>query len=40
MAAAPAHKLGQIIGDALELAVRGQLETVAEEFGLYSREVF
>ena len=35
MAASPAHKLGQIIGDALELAVRGQLETVAAEFGLY-----
>lgn len=35
MAASPAHKLGQIIGDALELAVRGQLEAVAGEFGLY-----
>ncbi len=35
MAASPAHKLGQIIGDALELAVRGQLAAVATEFGLY-----
>lgn len=35
MAASPAHKLGQIIGDALELAVRRQLEEVAAELGLY-----
>lgn len=35
MAASPAHKLGQIIGDALELAIRDQLMSVAAEFGLY-----
>ena len=35
MAPSPAHKLGQIIGDAFELAIRDQLAEVAAEFGLY-----
>ena len=35
MAKSPAHKLGQIIGDELEAVVRGPLQEVAEEFGLY-----
>ena len=35
MAQSPAHRLGQIIGDQLELAVRQPLEEIAEEFDLY-----
>ena len=35
MAQSPAHKLGQIIGDELEAAVRKPLLAVAKEFGLY-----
>ena len=35
MAKAPAHKLGQIIGDELEAVVRSPLRKTAEEFGLY-----
>ena len=35
MAQSPAHRLGQIIGDALEAAIRPCLIEVAEEFGLY-----
>lgn len=35
MAESPAHKLGQIIGDELEAAVRDPLSKIAEEFGLY-----
>lgn len=35
MAQSPAHKLGQIIGDVLEAAVRTPLQSVAEELGLY-----
>ncbi len=35
MAEAPGHRLGQIIGDALELAIEPILRTFAEEHGLY-----
>lgn len=35
MAESPAHKLGQIIGDSLEHAVRIELTQVAKVFGLY-----
>ena len=35
MAESPAHKLGQIIGDELEAAVREPLSAIADEFGLY-----
>lgn len=35
MAQSPAHRLGQIIGDELEAALRKPLLKVAEEFGLY-----
>ena len=35
MAVSPAHRLGQIIGDELEAAVRGPLSEIAEEFNLY-----
>ena len=35
MAQSPAHRLGQIIGDQLELAVRQPLEDIAKEFDLY-----
>lgn len=35
MAESPAHKLGQIIGDELEAAVREPLSAIAGEFGLY-----
>lgn len=35
MAQSPAHRLGQIIGDELETAIRKPLMAVAEEFGLY-----
>ena len=35
VAKSPAHKLGQIIGDELEAVIRGPLQEMAEEFGLY-----
>lgn len=35
MAQSPAHRLGQIIGGQLELAVRQPLEEIAKEFDLY-----
>ena len=35
MAQSPAHRLGQIIGDALERAIHKPLQEIAEEFGLY-----
>ena len=35
MALSPAHRLGQIIGDELENAIRKPLLAIAEEFGLY-----
>ena len=35
MAVAPAHKLGQIIGDLLEAALREPLEAIAVKHGLY-----
>lgn len=35
MAQSPAHRLGQIIGDEVEQAIRKPLKTVADEFGLY-----
>lgn len=35
MAQSPAHRLGQIIGDELEAAIRKPLMAIAEEFGLY-----
>ena len=35
MAESPAHKLGQIIGDSLEQAVRTELIRIAKDFGLY-----
>ena len=35
MARSPAHKLGQVIGDLLEEAMRSPLEAIAVEFGLY-----
>ncbi len=35
MAQSPAHRLGQIVGDQLELALRKPLQAMADEFGLY-----
>ena len=35
MAKSPAHKLGQIVGDEIEATVRGPLQDLADEFGLY-----
>ncbi len=35
MAQSPAHRLGQIVGDQLELALREPLQAIAKEFGLY-----
>ena len=35
MALSPAHRLGQIIGDELEAAIREPLGAIAREFGLY-----
>ena len=35
MAKSPAHKLGQIVGDEIEAAVKGPLQELANEFGLY-----
>ena len=35
MAQSPAHRLGQIVGDQLELALRDPLQAMAGEFGLY-----
>ena len=35
MAQSPAHRLGQIIGDELEAAIREPLAVIAGEFGLY-----
>ena len=35
MAQSPAHKLGQIIGDRLEISIRDPLLSIAREFGLY-----
>ena len=35
MAQSPAHRLGQIIGEELENAIRKPLIAIAEEFGLY-----
>ena len=35
MAQSPAHRLGQIIGDELEAALRQPLQRIADEFGLY-----
>ena len=35
MAQSPAHRLGQIIGEQLEAAVRKPLQQIAKEFGLY-----
>ena len=35
MAQSPAHRLGQIIGDEIEAAIRNPLMAIAEEFGLY-----
>ena len=35
MAESPAHKLGQIIGDEIEAAVRQPLQEIADEYGLY-----
>lgn len=35
MAQSPAHRLGQIIGEQLERAIRKPLQEIAEEFGLY-----
>ena len=35
MAQSPAHRLGQIVGDQLELALRKPLQAMAKEFGLY-----
>ena len=35
MAKSPAHKLGQIIGDELEAAIKAPLLAIASEFGLY-----
>ena len=35
MAQSPAHKLGQIIGEQLEAAIREPLRAIAEEFDLY-----
>ncbi len=35
MAQSPAHRLGQIIGDELEFAIRKPLQAIAEEYGLY-----
>ena len=35
MAESPAHKLGQIIGDEIEAAIRQPLQEIADEYGLY-----
>lgn len=35
MALSPAHRLGQIIGEQLELALREPLQAIAQELGLY-----
>ena len=35
MAQSPSHKLGQMIGDQLEAAIRPRLEKIAKEHGLY-----
>ncbi len=35
MAQSPAHRLGQIIGDELEAAIRKPLQEIAEKYGLY-----
>ena len=35
MAQSPAHRLGQIIGDELEAAIRKPLQAIAEEYDLY-----
>lgn len=35
MARSPAHKLGQIVGDEIEAAIREPLQDIADEFGLY-----
>ena len=35
MAQSPAHRLGQIVGDQLELALREPLQALADELGLY-----
>ena len=35
MARSPAHKLGQIIGERIEVAIREPLRVIAEEFDLY-----
>ena len=35
MALSPSHKLGQMIGDQVEAAIRPRLGTIAKEFGLY-----
>ena len=35
MAESPTHKLGQIIGDEIEAAIRQPLQEVADEYGLY-----
>ena len=35
MAQSPAHRLGQIVGDQLELALHEPLQALADEFGLY-----
>lgn len=35
MAKSPAHKLGQIIGDEIEAAIRQPLQAIADEFHLY-----
>lgn len=35
MAKSPAHKLGQIVGDEIEAAIREPLQDIADEFNLY-----
>ena len=35
MAQSPAHRLGQIVGDALEAAIQEPLRAIAKEFGMY-----
>ncbi len=35
MARSPSHRLGQIVGNELEAAIREPLEEIADEFGLY-----
>lgn len=35
MAKSPAHKLGQIVGDEIEAAIRAPLQEIADEFDLY-----